>query len=428
MPLESTIVCLDNSEWMRNGDYIPTRMESQHDAANLLCGAKIQSNPESTVGVLSMAGRRVELLVSPTDDMGKILASLHEVPIQGRLNLAAAVQIAQLALKHRRNKHGGQRVVIFVGSPVLDEKKALIKVGKLLKKNNVAVDVISLGELDENQEKLQDFVEAANSSENSHLITVPAGVLPSDVLINSPVLQEGGAGMMAAAAAASAGGAGSGGGGAGDFGGIDPNLDPELAMALRVSMEEERARQEAIAKAQREGGGAEAGDAAAAPGAEGQAGGGAAASSGMGGDSAAAVMASSVEDEEERLLQQALAMSMADAGPPAPAPAEEKAEPPAPAPAPAAAADSMVDDEDEAMQLALKMSMETSNEAEPPSDAGAKAEASSGEFQDPAFVNQLLASLPGVDASDPNLQAALQQLNQQNPPESKDEDKDDSKK
>lgn len=29
---------------------------------------------------------------------------------------------------------------------------------------------------------------------------------------------------------------------------MDPNLDPELALALRVSMEEERARQEAAAK------------------------------------------------------------------------------------------------------------------------------------------------------------------------------------
>ena len=35
----------------------------------------------------------------------------------------------------------------------------------------------------------------------------------------------------------------------GDFDfGVDPNLDPELALALRVSMEEERARQEAAAK------------------------------------------------------------------------------------------------------------------------------------------------------------------------------------
>jgi 26S proteasome regulatory subunit N10 len=48
---------LDNSEWMRNGDYIPSRLEAQHDAANMLCGTKTQSNPESTVGILTMAGK-----------------------------------------------------------------------------------------------------------------------------------------------------------------------------------------------------------------------------------------------------------------------------------------------------------------------------------------------------------------------------------
>ncbi len=55
-------------------------------------------------------------------------------------------------------------------------------------------------------------------------------------------------GMGGGGAAAGAGGGGGGGGGDGfaDFGGVDPNMDPELAMALRVSMEEERARQERV--------------------------------------------------------------------------------------------------------------------------------------------------------------------------------------
>lgn len=52
---------------------------------------------------------------------------------------------------------------------------------------------------------------------------------------------EGASGYVSAAAAAAAAG--------GDFDfGVDPNIDPELALALRVSMEEERARQEAAAK------------------------------------------------------------------------------------------------------------------------------------------------------------------------------------
>jgi 26S proteasome regulatory subunit N10 len=49
---------LDNSEWMRNGDYTPTRLEAQQDALNLITGAKTQSNPESTVAVVACAGKR----------------------------------------------------------------------------------------------------------------------------------------------------------------------------------------------------------------------------------------------------------------------------------------------------------------------------------------------------------------------------------
>ena len=57
MPLETTIICLDNSEYMRNGDYAPTRLESQQDAANLVVNDRMNGNPENTVGILSMAGK-----------------------------------------------------------------------------------------------------------------------------------------------------------------------------------------------------------------------------------------------------------------------------------------------------------------------------------------------------------------------------------
>lgn len=37
----------------------------------------VQSNPENTVGVLTMAGKGVRVLVTPTSDLGKILACMH---------------------------------------------------------------------------------------------------------------------------------------------------------------------------------------------------------------------------------------------------------------------------------------------------------------------------------------------------------------
>lgn len=38
------MICIDNSEWMRNGDYSPSRFQAQADAVNLICGAKTQVN------------------------------------------------------------------------------------------------------------------------------------------------------------------------------------------------------------------------------------------------------------------------------------------------------------------------------------------------------------------------------------------------
>ena len=53
MPLLSCSV--DNSDYMRNGDFVPTRMQAQQDAVNLVCMSKTRSNPENNVGLLKMS-------------------------------------------------------------------------------------------------------------------------------------------------------------------------------------------------------------------------------------------------------------------------------------------------------------------------------------------------------------------------------------
>jgi len=47
----------DNSEWMRNGDYVPNRLEAEKDAIRMVANVKTQQNVESTVGLITMAGR-----------------------------------------------------------------------------------------------------------------------------------------------------------------------------------------------------------------------------------------------------------------------------------------------------------------------------------------------------------------------------------
>jgi 26S proteasome regulatory subunit N10 len=421
------MILLDCSEFMRNGDYVPTRLEAQQDAANLLVGAKTQSNQESTVGI--SAG--TELLLSPSQDVGKILHAIRELRLHSEpSDVTAAVQVASLALKHRQNKNGSQRIVLFVGTP-LDgvESRALQKAGRQLKKNNVHIDVVAMGELEQNEEKLRELVDAANgrneeAERTCNLVTIPAGVLPSDVLASSPILADVGGAFAASAAAAAAGGFADTGNSFADYGGVDPNMDPELAMALRVSMEEERARQERMA--------AQAATEAEQPEAGGGGGGGGGeAKQPEGGDAemteadnAAAVAAAAAADmglsEEEALLQQALAMSMNENEPSPPETSDKEEEGASKKPAAATEDVDMDQDEDAAMQMALQMSMQTDEAEAKEGESKPAAAAAGGQFQDPAFVNELLGSMPGVDPNDPEIQEALRRAQEK---KKKDEDK-----
>ncbi|KAG8995772.1 hypothetical protein FRB95_013373 [Tulasnella sp. JGI-2019a] len=254
MVLEATMIIIDNSEYMRNGDYAPTRFGAQSDAVNVIFGRKTNANPENTVGLMTMAGKTPQVLATLTTDLGKILTGLHSTQISHEADLSTSLQVAQLALKHRQNKNQRQRIIAFVGSPLKPkaEEKAIVKLAKKLKKNNVAVDIVSFGEdeMEENEGLLRAFVESVQSGENSHLVSVPTGHhLLSDAIINSPIVA-GEDGVPGGDYGGEASGSGGGGGqGQGFEFGVDPTLDPELAMALRMSLEEEQARQAATAPA-----------------------------------------------------------------------------------------------------------------------------------------------------------------------------------
>ncbi|KAK2373121.1 proteasome regulatory particle base subunit rpn10, variant 2 [Trifolium repens] len=393
------MICIDNSEWMRNGDYSPSRFQAQADAVNLICGAKTQSNPENTVGVLIMAGKGVRVLVTPTSDLGKILACMHGLEVGGEMNLAAGIQVAQLALKHRQNKKQQQRIIVFAGSPVKHEKKMLEMIGRKLKKNSVALDIVNFGEEDEEKtEKLESLLAAVNNNDTSHIVHVPAGPNAlSDVLISTPIFTgdgEGGSGFAAAAAAAAAGGVSGY-----DFG-VDPNLDPELALALRVSMEEERARQEAAAKK-------------AADDASKQEKGGEQQASSQEASSQDATMtdragASTSEaenkttdlmDDENALLQQALAMSMDE-----PAVGHNVKD--------TDMSEASIDDPELALALQLSVADSTKDQA-----------SQSEVLADQSAVSDILASLPGVDLNDPSIKDLLASMQNKSEPQQKNDDK-----
>lgn len=122
MVLESTMVCVDNSEYMRNGDFLPTRLQAQQDAVNIVCHSKTRSNPENNVGLITLAND-CEVLTTLTPDTGRILSKLHTVQPKGKITFCTGIRVAHLALKHRQGKNHKMRIIAFVGSPVEDNEK-----------------------------------------------------------------------------------------------------------------------------------------------------------------------------------------------------------------------------------------------------------------------------------------------------------------
>lgn len=222
------MIVLDSSEYMRNGDYLPTRFTAQRDAASAVFMNKLQANPESTVGLMTMGGEVKTTFIS---DFSTFMAGIRDTKITGKLQLASSIQIAALALKHRQNKHQRQRIVVFLGSPIEDGERELVQLAKRMKKNNIAIDVVSFGQEADNEAKLDQFINTVNSNNNSHLLTVPPGPhVLADVVRQSPILKDGSSQPSSNAFAD-------------DDLGFDAADDPELALALRMSLEEERLRQ-----------------------------------------------------------------------------------------------------------------------------------------------------------------------------------------
>jgi len=341
------MIAVDNSDYSRNGDYAPSRWAAQSEAVGFLANAKLQENQESSVGLMTMAGSRINVLISPGREAGQLLSSLaKDVRVGGRSNFLAALKTAQLALKNRQNKNQRQRVIMFVASPIESSSDELVKLGKMFKKNNVALDVINFGTentSNDNTEKLEALVATVNSSDNSHLVSIPPGPhIFADLVLTSSIMQGGGGAAM--------GGAGGAGASAAAFGGVDPNMDPEMAMAIRMSMEEERQRQQRAA---------------------GEAGGAGAAAPDAGG---AAPMATGEEDEEA-LLAQAIALSMQEQN---------------------------VDMSDAQSGSASSNAATSASSSAATTSSAAEAQPSAQDIdmamQDPDFINSLLSGVPGAEA------------------------------
>lgn len=101
MPLECVMFCLDTSSYMRNGDLHPTRLNAQQQAITGLSQYKLDDNAESSIGLLTMAGHKVDVKISPSRERHKLLNAMKTLQPLGANDIQASLRIAQLTLRNR---------------------------------------------------------------------------------------------------------------------------------------------------------------------------------------------------------------------------------------------------------------------------------------------------------------------------------------
>lgn len=239
--MEAIVICIDNSEWSRNGDFQPTRLQAQKESANMIATNKINQGQENTVAILTMAADRAEIRATATNNLGVIMTALSDIKVSSKCDFVRGIQIAQLSLKHRINKSQKQRIICFFGSPVVESIQVLEELGKQLKKNSVSLDIVSFGSVEENSPKLHKLYESVNNNNTSHIVEcLSKDGLLSDIILSSEIACDRDAPLRQDSNIES-GNAPFGASAANEFG-VDPNTDPDLYMALRLSLEEENSR------------------------------------------------------------------------------------------------------------------------------------------------------------------------------------------
>lgn len=182
-----------------------------------------------------------QVLLTLSNDINRAQHAFDSVVTEGNAaHVSAAIQVAQLILKHRQNRNQHQRIIMFLGSPIGAALSGdeLTAIGRRLKKNNISIDIVAMISEAGDLSAIDSLVRAAESVDGSHLIaTSPGANAVMDAVMRTPSI----AGEAVAHAAAA-------GVPMNDFD-LDETLDPELALALRLSMEDEQARQARVAAA-----------------------------------------------------------------------------------------------------------------------------------------------------------------------------------
>lgn len=244
---EATFICFDTSSSLRNKDFFETRWYAMKKTIDLICSQKLAENIQNNLGLISMKYDSTDIILNLCEER-RWNASLTQVKLcygEGNIQIDVAIKKARLALKYKRNPKQTRRIIVLVASPVKTDQKNLISIAKDLKKNKISLDIICFGvsknHTTKTVKKLSEMIRICNHTNNCHFLHLEneKKTKLQDIILRSDIIKIGGnfpllekeiqenSNQFEKLE---------------NFPDIDPQTDPELYHAIRLSIK--MARQE----------------------------------------------------------------------------------------------------------------------------------------------------------------------------------------
>jgi len=223
---EAVVLCLDNSQYSRNLDgTFTSRLDKLIRMSYLYYDHKM-SVPNNSIGLVTMGGEQPKVLQTLTNESGRLLNILAVVKSEAGCNVELSLQLAYATLRHRTRKELAQRIVLFFCNEIAESDLQVLEDNvRTLSRSGISLDIVSLYRQSEViGQRIYKIIQASNEDEAGSFFGfdnireydeefrksgVLLGVRKSKEVADNPEFEFG----------------------------VDPELDPELAWALKASME-----------------------------------------------------------------------------------------------------------------------------------------------------------------------------------------------
>ncbi|KAH0787278.1 26S proteasome non-ATPase regulatory subunit 4 [Histomonas meleagridis] len=208
------IIIIDNTDTSIDGDFYPNRLEAQKTAASRLIQylSKQSNHAQFGIGVIGKNGPGV--VTSLTSDSIILTNSILSIQTGGKAQLIHTIRCSFLAFKNTDTSFMEKSIIAFIGTHNDVNRDNAGVIARIANESNVSINIVSMGSDVDNNDILEELVGMIKCPSYIVKAESSSSTLLSDVVLASQI-------------------------GPGDGSQLeDPDIDPDLALTIQMSLED----------------------------------------------------------------------------------------------------------------------------------------------------------------------------------------------